>query len=84
MRQCGNVEGASSNAQMRQCGNVESGSSAGAGFDIFALSISALRTKRARGTGDTPGGAIVAFVKEEAYKRLEDLQQRAGELGRYL
>jgi len=27
---------------------------------------------------------IVAFVKEEAYKRLEDLQLRAAELGRYL
>jgi hypothetical protein len=29
-------------------------------------------------------GAIVAFVKEEAYKRFDDLQQRAAELGRYL
>ena len=26
----------------------------------------------------------VAFVKEEAYKRFEDLQRRAVELGRYL
>jgi hypothetical protein len=30
------------------------------------------------------GGVVVAFVKEEAYKRFEDLQRRAVELGRYL
>ena len=29
-------------------------------------------------------GVNVAFVKEEAYKRFENLQQRAAELGRYL
>ena len=29
-------------------------------------------------------GVHVAFVKEEAYKRFEDLQHRAAELGRYL
>jgi hypothetical protein len=31
-----------------------------------------------------PGGIPVAFVKEEAYKRLDDLLRRAVELGRYL
>ncbi|BCS34169.1 hypothetical protein TBR22_A33980 [Luteitalea sp. TBR-22] len=30
------------------------------------------------------GGIPVAFVKEEAYKRLDDLLRRAVELGRYL
>jgi hypothetical protein len=29
-------------------------------------------------------GVNVAFVKEEAYKRFDDLQRRAVELGRYL
>jgi hypothetical protein len=33
---------------------------------------------------EPPGGIPVAFVKEEAYKRLDDLLRRAVELGRYL
>jgi hypothetical protein len=38
----------------------------------------------ASGAGEPFEGVIVAFVKEEAYKRFEDLQRRAVELGRYL
>jgi hypothetical protein len=33
---------------------------------------------------EPPGGIPVAFVKEEVYKRLDDLLRRAVELGRYL
>ena len=53
-----------------------------------ASSTSALRHfvrgQRGRVRRELSGGVTVAFVKEEAYKRFEDLQRRAVELGRYL
>ena len=52
-------------------------------FSIPAFRHFVRRTARSRCT-ELSGGVNVAFVKEEAYKRFEDLQRRAVELGRYL
>ena len=43
-----------------------------------------VRRRASSRAGEPFGGVIVAFVKEDAYKRFDDLQQRAAELGRYL
>ena len=52
-------------------------------FQHFGIRHFVRRTARSRCT-ELSGGVNVAFVKEEAYKRFEDLQRRAVELGRYL
>jgi hypothetical protein len=53
-------------------------------FGIPAFQHFVRRTARS-GITELSGGVVtVAFVKDEAYKRFEDLQRRAVELGRYL
>ena len=55
-------------------------------FSISAFQHSSISFggQRGRGIAELSGGVNVAFVKDEAYKRFEDLQRRAVELGRYL
>lgn len=56
------------------------------GISAFSIQPLALRSEEGEVAvqPSSPEEQIVAFVKEEAYKRFEDLQHRAAELGRYL